>query len=76
MARRNNRQACIALLEAALVEPQRPRSLFKARALLDAAHDTHKARTGAQAKGHPAALQQQAAMAAAPIYLKQRVAQA
>ena len=32
-----------------------------------------KARTGAQTMGHPAAVQQQAAMAAAPVYLKQRV---
>ena len=30
---------CIALLEAALAEPQRPRFLLKARALLDVAHD-------------------------------------
>ena len=71
-----NDQLCIPLLEAALIEPQRSRLLFKARALLEAAHATHKARTDAQTKGHPAPLQQQAAIAAAPIYLKQRVAQA
>ena len=75
-ARCNKHQPCIPLLEAALIEPQRTRALFKARALLDAAHATNKARTGAQAKGHPAAVQQQEAIAAAPVYLKQQVAQA
>jgi hypothetical protein len=76
VARSYNHHACIPLLEAALAEPQRSRLLFKTRALLDAAHATHKARSDAQAKGHPAAVQQQEAMAAAPVYLKQRVAQA
>ena len=67
---------CIPLLEAALAEPQRSCLLFKARALLDAVHATTKARTGAGTKGHPAPLQQQEAVAAAPVYLRQRVAQA
>ena len=75
-ARQSFREPCIPLLEAALVEPQRARALFKARALLDAAHASHKARTDAQTKGHPAAVQQQEAIAAAPVYLTQRVAQA
>ena len=75
-AQARGHQECAALLEAALVEPQRSRLLFKARALLDAAHATHKARTDAQTKGHSAAVQEQEAMAAAPVYLKQRVAQA
>ena len=75
-ARRKNHQCCVLHLEAALIEPQRSRLLFKARALLDAAHATNKARTIAQTKGHPAVVQEQAAMAAAPVYLKQRVEQA
>ena len=49
--------------------------MFKARALLDAAHASNKARTDAQTKGHSAAVQQQEAIAAAPINLHQRVAQ-
>ena len=65
-----------ATLHADLVEPHRSRALFKARALLDAAYATRKARTDARAKGHPAAVQQQEAIAAAPVYLKQRLAQA
>jgi ankyrin repeat protein len=75
-ARFYNRQPCIPLLEAALIKPQCSRLLFKARALLDAAHATRKARTDTHTKGHPAPLQQQEAIAAAPVYLKQRVAQA
>lgn len=69
-------QECVATLEVALVEPQRSRALFKARTLFDAMHATNKARTGARTKGHPAAVQQQKAIAAAPGYLKQRVVQA
>ena len=74
-AQAQGHQQCVALLQAALAEPQCPRALFKARALLDAAHATNKARTDAQTKGHPAAVQQQEAVAVAPVYLKQRVAQ-
>lgn len=62
-------------MEAALAELQRPRVLFKARALLDARHDTRKAVQGARDKGLPPAEQQQNAVAAAPAFLKGRVEQ-
>ena len=75
-AQAKGHQQCVDLLKSALAGAQRNPALFKARALLDAAHATNKARTDAQTKGHPAAVQQQEAMAAAPVYLKQRVAQA
>ena len=68
------RRAYLPLLRAAVAEPQRSRLLFKARALLDAEHATHKARTGAQIKNEPPAAQLQASVAAAPVYLKGRVA--
>jgi hypothetical protein len=68
-------QSCIVLLEPAMAEPQRPRSLLKARALLDAAHAIPKARTDAADKGQPPAVQQEEALATAPAYLKGRVAE-
>ena len=37
-AQAQGHQECVALFEAALAKPQRPHALFKARALLDAAH--------------------------------------
>jgi hypothetical protein len=49
--------------------------LLKARALLDAALAIPKARTDAADKGLPPALQQEKALAAAPAYLKGRVAE-
>ena len=42
---------CAALLEPAMAEPQRPRTLLKARALLDAAYAVRKARADACDKG-------------------------
>ena len=52
------------LLEAAMDEPKRPRILLKARTLLDAGKAVEKARSDAGT---------QAAVAAAPVYLKGRV---
>jgi hypothetical protein len=72
-ARFYNRAQCIALLEAAMAEPQRARSLLKARALIDAALAIPKAADDAQAKGRSRAAQQRAMLAAAPAYLKGRV---
>ena len=67
--------ACIPLLEAALAEPQRPRSLLKARALLDAAHAIPKAALDARTKGQPLQMERRASLAAAPAYLKGRAAE-
>jgi hypothetical protein len=64
---------CSALLKAAHAEPQRPRLLFKARRLLDAARSVTKARKDAAVKGLSAAVQQEKALAAAPAYLHGRV---
>ena len=76
LARIHTCHACIALLQAALAKPQRPRSLLKARALLDATHAIRTARINARDKeGLPLAGQRDKAMAAAPVYLKQRVGQ-
>ncbi len=57
--------------------PSRPRTLLKARALLDAALAIPEARKDAADKGEPQAVQQQQqeAIAAAPAYLKGRVAE-
>lgn len=69
-------EVCIALLEAAVAEPQRPRLLLKARALIDAPLTIETARTNARDKeGLGPAGQQEQAVAAVPLYLKQRVAQ-
>ncbi len=69
--------AVAALLRTAIAEPQRPRFLLKARALLDVALAVPKARKDAADKGEPQAMQQQQqeAIAAAPAYLKGRVAE-
>jgi uncharacterized protein len=75
IARFLGRQPNVALLEPAMVEPQRPRALLKARALLDAALTVPKARKDSADKGEPPALQQHKAIAAAPAYLKRRVAE-
>ena len=76
LARIHTCHACIALLQAAMDESQRPRSLLKARALLDAAHAIDAARIDARDKeGLPLAGQRDEAIAAAPTYLKQRVGQ-
>ena len=72
-ARLHNRASCIALLQAAVAEPQRPRLLLKARALLDAAHAVPKAANDARDKGQPPPMQRQASVAVAPTYLKRRV---
>lgn len=62
-------------LEAAIAEPQRSRALFKARALIDARIDIPKARPQARQDGLSLEAQHAAALAAAPVYFKQRVAQ-
>jgi hypothetical protein len=75
VARRMGYQSCILFLEPAIA-PQYARSLLKARALLDAALAVSKARNDAADKGEPPAVQQQEkALAAAPAYLKGRVAE-
>lgn len=63
------------LLEAAMAEPRRSRLLFKARALIDTALAVPKARLDAQSKGLPPAEQQAKAAAAAPLYMRERVAE-
>ena len=70
-------QECVALLEAALAEPQRTCALFKARALLDTAYAVRKARVDARDKEGlrtSAAINRRPA-AAAPVYLQGRVAE-
>ena len=54
-------------------EPNRARTLHKARALLDAAHVIRKTKQDARDDGDSPAAQQQKAIAAAPVYLKARV---
>lgn len=81
-AQRLNHQPCIAILEAAVAEPQRPRSLLKARALLDAAHRHRQTLLGndgdddneTQQRRTRGAMQRRL-VAAASVYLQQRVAQ-
>ena len=63
-----------ALLRTALAEPQRPRSLLKARALLDATLAIREVAKSARDKGLSIKAQQWETMAAAPAYLKGRVA--
>jgi hypothetical protein len=74
LARREEYQRCIALLDPAVCDAQRARTLFKARALLDAAHAIPSAFKNAREKNLPMLAQQQAVLAAAPAYLKGRVA--
>jgi hypothetical protein len=74
-AQLHNRTECIALLEAAIAEPQRPRSLLKCRALLYTALAVPKARKYWADKGEPPAVQQEKALAVTPAYLKGRVAE-
>lgn len=62
-------------LEAAIAEPQRSCALFKARALIDARIDIPKARRQARQDGLSLEAQHAAALAAAPVYFKQRMAQ-
>ena len=65
---------CTALLEAALAEPQRARTLLKARALIDAGRIIDKARTHAHDKeGLGPAGQRTKAAVAAPVYLRGRI---
>ncbi len=64
----------VALLEAAMVcDPERPRLLLKARALLDTAAAVPQTGDEAQRKGLSRAAQQKAMLAATPTYLKGRV---
>jgi len=66
--------SCVVLLEAALAEPERPRLLLRARDLLDTAAAVPKAAKAALDDGLSYAAQHRAALAAAPAYLKRRVA--
>jgi hypothetical protein len=74
VAQRKGHKQCVRLLQAAILEPLRARTLLKARALVDAAVAIPKARKDAEDKGLSAAVQKEKAMAAAPSYLKGRVA--
>jgi len=74
LARHFRRHKCIFLLDGAIAEPHRSRALFKARTLVDAAHGIPKAFQTAADKGMPMAAQQRAALIAAPVYLRERVA--
>jgi hypothetical protein len=65
---------CTALLEAAVAEPHRARALFKARSLVDAAIAVPKAAKAARDKGLSLAEEQRLTLAAAPAFLKGRVA--
>jgi hypothetical protein len=67
-------EAAIPLLEAAIVEPQRARTLFKARALIDGARTIDKAFPDALKTKRSRVAFTQALLAAAPPYLKGRVA--
>lgn len=69
----NGHSDIAALLRRAVAEPDRARTLHKARSLLDASHAINKAHIDAREKGEPLATQQQNAIAAAPTYLKDRV---
>ena len=63
-----------AILEAALAEPQRARTLLKARALIDAGRTIDKARIDARDKeGLDPAGQRAKAAAAAPVCLRDRI---
>jgi hypothetical protein len=66
---------CIALLQSSLAASHAARALLKHRALIDAAYAIPKARNDAADKGEPPAIQQEKALAAAPAYLKGRVAE-
>ena len=68
-----DKEDCYLLIKSLEAEPQRPRVMLKARALLDAAAVVDEARKGAEDAGLSLALQQEKAIAAAPAYLKGRV---
>ena len=74
-AAHNGHHDVTALLRTAIAEPQRPRLLLKARDLLDAALAIPEARKDAADKGEPHDVQEQDAVAAAPAYLRGRVAE-
>ena len=65
--------ATVAILRRAIAEPDRARALHKARGLLDAAIVINKAEQDARDKGDAPAVQRQKAIAAVPVYLKDRV---
>ena len=62
------------LLNCALVEPERPRLLLKARALLDAPPAMEKASAEARKRGRLLLAQQRAMLAAVPVFVRERVA--
>ena len=69
-------QECVDLLDAALVEPQRSRLLFKARALIATRRTVAATAAVLTSKGLPAVLHQGIAAMTVPSYLAGRVAQA
>jgi hypothetical protein len=75
LARFAGHQPRIALLQSSLAASHAARALLKHRALIDAAYAIPKARNDAADKGEPPAMQQDKALAAAPAYLKGRVAE-
>ena len=76
MIAHSNGHPCIPLLKAALIEPQRPRALFKARALIATRLTVAAAAAALASKGLPAVLHQVIAAMAGPPYLAGRVVQA
>jgi hypothetical protein len=81
VAQSRGHQQCKALLQAALAEPQRPRSLLKARALIDTAHKIRQIQLGNWSdeqeqprRARTRAETKRKALATAPAYLKGRVA--
>lgn len=62
-----------ALLEAAVAEPQRTRTLLKARAFIDTGRTIDKARTDARDNEGLDRAGQRAKAAAAPVYLRDRI---
>ncbi len=86
LARRKNDVQSTLLLEAAVAEPQRARSLLKARVLLDTAHHVRQVQLSNDYHDHddhdgqPRRMRtrgdtQRRAVASAPVYLKGRVAE-
>jgi hypothetical protein len=67
---------CVDLLDAALVEPQRSRALFKVRALIATRRTVAATAAALASKGLPAVLHQGIAAMAGPPHLAERVAQA
>ena len=70
---REGHTAIAALLRHTIAEPDRARTLHKARSLLDAAIIIRKTKQDARDDGDAQAVQQQKVIAVAPVHLKDRV---